>query len=207
MIGGINCRRVDRADVTGETDVSECVRCGALCDSRSRIVNGVGPTGAELLFVGEAPGRREDEGGEPFVGRSGDVLDAALRDNGLARGDVRITNCVRCRPPDNRDPTGEELANCRDYLEREIDAVDPTVVVTLGKVPSEHLLGRSVGVTDEAGSVCDARIAGSSRRLVVCVHPAATLYDPSQRETFEAAIAAAIDLVEGGGDQSRLGEF
>jgi DNA polymerase len=193
--------------VTGETDVSDCTRCEALCVSRSRIVNGTGPTDAELLFVGEAPGRKEDEGGEPFVGRSGDVLDSALRDNGFARSDVRITNCVRCRPPENRDPTTEELENCREYLEREIDSVDPSAIVALGKVPSEHLLGRSVGVTDEAGSVRDARIAGTTRRLVISVHPAATLYDPSQRETFGAAIAAAVDLVDGSGDQSRLGEF
>ncbi len=192
---------------TDATDVSDCRRCEALCDSRSRIVNGVGPTDAALLFIGEAPGRHEDEGGEPFVGRSGDVLDAALRDNGLARADVRITNCVRCRPPDNRDPTAEELSQCRGYLEREIDAVNPAAVVTLGKVPSEHLLGRSVGVTAEAGSVCEARIAGAARRVVVCVHPAATLYDPSQTEPFEASVAAAIELVEGGGDQSRLGDF
>jgi DNA polymerase len=205
--GGINSRDADRTDVTDEIDVSDCTRCEALCASRSRIVNGVGPGDAELLLVGEAPGRKEDEGGEPFVGRSGDVLDSALRDCGLARSDVRITNCVRCRPPENRDPTAEELENCRAYLEREIDGVDPTVIVALGKVPAEHLLGRSVGVTDEAGSVRDARIAGTTRRIVVSVHPAATLYDPGQREPFAEAIGAAIDLVDGGGDQSRLGEF
>ncbi len=193
--------------MTDEIDVSACTRCETLCASRSRIVNGVGPADAELLFVGEAPGRKEDEGGEPFVGRSGDVLDSALRDNGLARSDVRITNCVRCRPPENRDPTAEELQNCRSYLEREIDAVDPSVIVTLGKVPSEHVLGRSVGVTAEAGSVFDARIEDATRRVLVCVHPAATLYDPSQKETFEEAIASAVELVGGGGDQSRLGEF
>ncbi|MEF8777412.1 MAG: uracil-DNA glycosylase [Natronomonas sp.] len=193
--------------MTDEIDVSDCTRCDALCASRSRIVNGVGPPDSDLLFVGEAPGRQEDEQGEPFVGRSGDVLDEALRDEGLARRDVRITNCVRCRPPDNRDPTDEELSNCRSYLDREIDAVDPTVLVTLGKVPSEHLLGRSVGVTSEAGSVYDVRIEGTTRRIVVCVHPAATLYNPGQREPFEAAIGTAVDLLDGGGDQSRLGEF
>ena len=205
--GGINSGRVDSTDVPEEIDVSDCTRCAELCDARSRIVNGVGPADAELCFVGEAPGEREDETGDPFVGRSGDVLDDALRDLGLARRDVRITNCVRCRPPDNRDPTAEELANCRPHLERELDSVDPEVVVALGKVPAEHLLGRSVPVTAEAGSVHDARIAGTPRRVLVCVHPAATLYDPSQRETFAAALEAAVDEVDGGGDQSRLGEF
>ncbi|MFO7926923.1 MAG: uracil-DNA glycosylase [Halobacteriota archaeon] len=192
--------------MTDEIDVVDCTRCAELCASRSRIVNGVGPTDAALLFVGEAPGRQEDETGEPFVGRSGDVLDEALRDRGLARLDVRITNCVRCRPPDNRDPRAEELENCRSHLEREIDAVDPDVIVTLGKVPSEHLLGRSVAVTAEAGSIHDVRIAGTPRRTLVCVHPAATLYDPSQRETFAAALDAAVEFVDGG-DQSQLGDF
>jgi len=168
--------------VTDEIDVSGCTRCPDLCASRSRIVNGTGPTDAELLLVGEAPGRREDETG------------------------VRITNCVRCRPPENRDPTAEERANCRSYLEREIDAVDPAVVVAMGKVPAEHLLGRSVRVTAEAGEIAEIRIDGTPRAVLVCVHPAATLYDPSQRETFAAAIGAAAEFA-GGGDQSRLGDF
>ena len=191
-----------------DVDVTDCTRCAALCDSRSRIVNGVGPLDADLLFVGEAPGAQEDREGEPFVGRSGDVLTDALRDRGLARRDVRITNCVRCRPPDNRDPTVEERESCRSHLAREIEAVDPEIVVTLGKVPSEHLLGRSVAVTKEAGSLFDARIGEGSRRVLVCVHPAATLYDPSQRETFDAALDEALALVgTGDGGQSRLGEF
>lgn len=193
-----------------DTAVLECTRCEALCASRSRIVNGVGPTDADMLFVGEAPGSQEDAAGEPFVGRSGDVLTEALRDRGLARRDVRITNCVRCRPPDNRDPQKGELENCREYIEREIASVDPEVVVTLGKVPSEFLLGRSVAVTKEAGDLQDHRIGGRARRVLICVHPAATLYDPSQSETFGDALDAAVALVDGddGGDgQSRLGEF
>jgi len=187
-------------------EVTACERCEELVDSRSQIVNGVGPDDADLLFVGEAPGATEDEEGEPFVGRSGDVLDEALRDAGLDRSDVRITNCVRCRPPDNRDPTDAELANCRGYLEREIDLVDPAVVVTLGKVPAEHLLERSVAVTNEAGDVTEARLGETPRSVLVCVHPAASLYDPSQRETFERAIERAADFTDGG-DQSRLGDF
>jgi DNA polymerase len=124
---------------------------------------------------------------------------------------------VRCRPPENRDPHKEELTNCRDYLETEIDRVDPAVVVTLGKVPAEHLLDRSVAVTKEAGSVADARIAGESRRVLLSVHPAATLYDRSQQETFETAIREAVELAGlgdgdgggagGGSGQSRLGDY
>jgi len=186
--------------------VTECTRCPDLAECRSRIVNGVGPADADLLFVGEGPGANEDEQGEPFVGRSGTVLDDALRAAGLARADVRITNCVRCRPPENRDPRAGELENCREYLDREIDAVDPTVIVTLGKVPSEHLLDRDVGVTGEAGGTFDTEIAGETRTVMVSVHPAATLYDRSQEETFEETIQRAADLT-GAGGQSTLGSF
>ncbi|MDZ7746734.1 MAG: uracil-DNA glycosylase [Halobacteriales archaeon] len=191
-------------------DVTACERCPELCESRSRIVNGVGPADAELLFVGEGPGANEDEQGEPFVGRSGTVLDDALRDAGLARRDVRITNCVRCRPPENRDPTVDELDNCRAYLETEIERLDPKLIVTLGKVPSEHLLGRSVGVTNEAGELFDVRVSGSSYRLLVSVHPAATLYDRSQKETFETTISSAAEIAgvsDSESGQSRLGDY
>ncbi|WP_018256843.1 uracil-DNA glycosylase [Halomicrobium katesii] len=188
-------------------DVTDCERCGDLVDSRSRIVDGTGPPEADLLFVGEAPGAQEDADGEPFVGRSGDVLDDALREAGLDRGDVRITNCVRCRPPDNRDPRQAELANCRPYLEREIELVDPELIVTLGKVPAEHLLERDVAVTSEAGDVFDPEIGGQRRELLISVHPAATLYDRSQADTFDDAIATAADYTDEDSGQRRLGDF
>jgi DNA polymerase len=188
-----------------DPDVTDCERCPALLDSRSRIVNGTGPTEADLLFVGEAPGEREDERGEPFVGRSGDVLDDGLQKAGLARTDVRITNCVRCRPPDNRDPHMSELEHCREHLQAELAAVDPVLVVALGKVPAEHLLDRDVAVTSEAGTVHEADL-DTVRRVLVCVHPAATLYDRSQAETFEGALATAADYA-GDGGQSTFGDF
>ncbi|WP_416838570.1 uracil-DNA glycosylase [Haloferax sp. DFSO52] len=190
--------------------VTACEKCPELVASRSRIVNGVGPEDADLLFLGEAPGAKEDEGGEPFVGRSGSVLDDALREAGLARADVRITNCVRCRPPDNRDPKAEELSNCRGYLAREFELVDPKLVVTLGKVPSQHLLDRSVAITNESGSVVDARLGESSYRVLLSVHPAATLYDRGQREGFFETIARAADLsglADSSDGQSSLGDF
>lgn len=186
--------------------VGGCTRCSDLVDSRSQIVNGAGRTDADLLFVGEAPGEQEDKQGDPFVGRSGDVLDDGLRDVGLDRSDVRITNCVRCRPPENRDPTATERANCRGYLDREIAAIDPELVVTLGKVPSEALLERSVGVTSAAGDVFDLTVGESRWKLLVCVHPAATLYDPSQRDVFERTLQTAADYA-GDGGQATLGEW
>lgn len=192
--------------------VTACERCPDLVESRSRIVNGTGRADADLLFVGEGPGTQEDQQGEPFVGRSGSVLDEALRERGLHREDVRITNCVRCRPAENRDPTAGELDNCRAYLDYEISEVDPELLVTLGKVPSEHLLERSVAVTEEAGTVYDHRIAGQSRRVLVCVHPAATLYDRSQEDTFARALDEAVavtgrDPASEERGQSRLGDY
>ncbi|WP_049969497.1 uracil-DNA glycosylase [Haladaptatus cibarius] len=188
-------------------EVTDCEQCPALVDCRSQIVNGTGPEDADLLFVGEGPGANEDEQGEPFVGRSGSVLDDRLRDAGLSRADVRITNCVRCRPPENRDPTKEELGNCRAYLEREIELVNPDVIVTLGKVPSQHLLDRNVAVTSEAGSIVNAELGGELRDVLICVHPAATLYDRSQESTFESAIEKAATMAGSSGGQSSLGEF
>lgn len=198
-------------------EVEGCTRCPALVDSRSQIVNGTGPANADVMLVGEGPGATEDEQGEPFVGRSGDVLTEKLREVGLDRETVRITNCVRCRPPNNRDPSKEELGNCRGYLEAEIDLVDPEVIVTLGKVPGEHLLGRSVAVTKEAGSLESVRIGETSRRVLVCIHPAAMLYDRSQEETLTETLREAAELAgvdgnggnggNGGSGQKRLGEF
>ncbi|ADD05026.1 uracil-DNA glycosylase [Natrialba magadii ATCC 43099] len=186
--------------------VTECERCPALVDSRSQIVNGTGPEDADILFVGEGPGAQEDSQGEPFVGRSGSVLDDQLRIVGLDRDTVRITNCVRCRPPENRDPTTDELENCRSYLEQEIELLDPDVIVTLGKVPTEHLLDRDVAVTKEAGSVEDVRVNGTPRRLLICVHPAATLYDRSQEETFESALERAAELAGVDGSENTSGQ-
>lgn len=190
--------------------VGDCQRCPGLVESRSQIVNGTGPTDAEIVFVGEAPGANEDSEGEPFVGRSGSVLDDALREAGLTRTEVRITNSVRCRPPDNRDPTSEELDNCRGYLAAELAAIDPEIVVTLGKVPAENLLDRSVAVTNESGDVFDARLGETAVRVLVCLHPAATLYDGSVRETFFETIERAADLAgetDGGDGQARLGDW
>ncbi len=174
--------------------VKSCERCSALVRSRRRIVNGVGDRDADLVFVGEAPGQREDDLGEPFVGRSGDILTEKLDDLGVARGEVRITNSVRCRPPDNRDPRKKELANCRSYLFREIRAVDPEAVCTLGRVPTGNLLGGSFKMSDVVGDVRELQIETEVYPLVPCYHPAAMLYDRSKEDRFEAVLEKAAIL-------------
>ncbi len=196
------------------TVITECSRCPQLVNSRSQIVNASGPIETSLLFVGEAPGADEDTEGKPFIGRSGAVLTDALEEAGVDREDVRITNAVRCRPPDNRNPTQDELGSCKGYLAKEINVVDPSIVVTLGKVPSEHLLERSIRVTAESGDVDEARIGGGRYRVVISLHPAATLYDTSQMSTFVETISRAVELAGMGerstgqsGGQSALDDY
>lgn len=186
--------------------VTECYRCSSLVCSRSQIVNGTGPLDSQLLLVGEAPGEQEDTMGTPFVGRSGDILDEVLRDAGIQRERVRITNCVRCRPPDNRDPTDEELQNCYEYLVNEIMVSSPRIVVALGKVPSEKLLGRAVTVTKEIGTVVPWSIGDEEYPMMISAHPAATIYNPSLRGSLEEAFRAAGSWLDSG-DQRTLSEY
>jgi len=138
------------------------------------VVFGSGSPTADLMFVGEAPGAREDEQGVPFVGRSGQLLDRLLTEElGMDRSDCYIANVVKCRPPENRDPRPDEIAACRPYLERQLGLVDPTVVVTLGNFSSKLLLGTGVGITKLRGQAY--RFGDPERHLVPTFHPAAAL--------------------------------
>lgn len=177
-------------------EVRNCTLCSDLVESRSQIVNGRGDGDARLVLIGEAPGQVEDDEGLPFVGRSGEILEDTLTKFGVEPHAVRITNCVRCRPPDNRDPRVGERRNCRGHLDVEIGAIDPAVVLTLGRVPAEELLDESIAVTKRAGDIIEIDIAGATRQLVIGLHPAATMYDRSMLSTFESAVETAIDLAE-----------
>lgn len=178
-------------DETGA--VTNCTDCPKLVECRSRIVNGVGPTDAPLMIVGEAPGKNEDEGGEPFVGRSGTVLVETLNEYGVSRSQVRISNCVRCRPPDNRDPTATECSNCSSYLHDEIALVEPDIVLGVGRVPSEQLTGASLAVTKESGDVYSRTFSEYETEVMVGLHPAFILRDGSYRDVFESTVEDAIE--------------
>lgn len=121
-------------------ELGDCTRCG-LHEGRTHIVFGEGNPGARLMFVGEGPGFREDQTGRPFVGRAGELLDRMIAAMGLARGDTYIANIVKCRPPNNRDPHPNEVATCLPFLHRQIAAIQPEVIVTLGKPAARALLG------------------------------------------------------------------
>ena len=148
-----------------------CTRC-PLAATRTQVVFGVGDPDADLMFVGEAPGREEDLRGEPFVGRSGRLLDRLLAEElGIARSAVYIANVVKCRPPDNRDPRPDEIAACRPYLAAQVDLIAPKVVVTLGNFATRLLLETDQGITSVRG-------AAYPMGDVLCVptfHPAAAL--------------------------------
>jgi uracil-DNA glycosylase len=113
-------------------EVAQCTKC-SLCKSRTRTVPGEGDASAKLMFIGEAPGYHEDQQGRPFVGQSGDLLNKLLKALNIPREDVFIANVVKCRPPGNQDPTPDQIAACKPYLDRQIGAIDPRVIVTLGR--------------------------------------------------------------------------
>jgi len=131
-------------------ELGECERCN-LAKTRTKIVFGVGDPKAGLMFVGEGPGAEEDARGEPFVGRAGKKLDEMIRAIGLQRSDVYIANIVKCRPPGNRDPAPDEVSTCMPFLIRQIGAIRPTVIVTLGSPATKTLLNTKVGITKLRG--------------------------------------------------------
>ncbi|HEX9977922.1 MAG TPA: uracil-DNA glycosylase [Acidimicrobiia bacterium] len=149
---------------------SGCTRC-ALAATRTTVVFGVGDPGADLMFVGEAPGFHEDQQGLPFVGAAGKLLDRLLGEIGLRRDQVYIANVLKCRPPGNRDPLPDEIESCQDYLRRQLELVDPRVVVTLGNFATKLLLKRDVGITRLRGQV----FPWWRRHLIPTLHPAAAL--------------------------------
>jgi DNA polymerase len=148
-----------------------CTAC-ALSATRTKVVFGSGSPDADLMFVGEAPGKNEDLQGQPFVGAAGRLLDQLLAEAGIARDRVYIANVLKCRPPANRDPRPEEIDACKGYLRRQLELVDPRVVVTLGNFATKLLLRTETGIT---------RLRGTSypwwrdKMLVPTYHPAAAL--------------------------------
>jgi DNA polymerase len=150
---------------------TSCTRC-PLAEGRTQVVFGVGDPNADLVFVGEAPGREEDLRGEPFVGRSGQLLDRLVSEEiGLSRERFYIMNTVMCRPPGNRDPLPNELESCRSWLHAKLDAIRPKVVVTLGNFAARELLGTTDGITKLRGRSYPYR----NGVLIPTFHPAAVL--------------------------------
>jgi uracil-DNA glycosylase len=162
-----------------------CTRC-PLHQSRTTVVFGAGHADADLMLIGEAPGANEDRMGLPFVGQAGKLLEKLLAEIGLDRKDVWICNVLRCRPPDNRDPHPNEIEACQDYLWRQIDLIEPTVIGTLGNFSTKLLRADTTGISRLHGRE-DVRIIGPRAvRLYPLYHPAAALYTPSMLEALRA---------------------
>jgi len=154
-----------------EREASGCTRC-SLAQGRTQVVFGVGDPQADLMFVGEGPGAQEDLQGEPFVGRSGQLLDRlVLEELGLTRDRFYIANAVKCRPPGNRDPQPDEIATCRPWLESQIELIEPRVIVTLGNFATKLLLDTTEGITRVRGRAYPFRTG----MVVPTFHPAAAL--------------------------------
>ena len=159
-----------------------CNRCKLHGLGRRQIVFGVGNPSADLMFVGEAPGADEDEQGEPFVGRAGQLLTKIIEAIGLKREDVYIANVIKCRPPGNRNPEPDEVERCQPFLFRQIDAIKPKVIVALGKFAAQALLQTTEPITRIRGR--ESRYRGAT--LIPTFHPAYLLRNPSsKREVWE----------------------
>jgi DNA polymerase len=167
---GSPARRLHELTLLAEK-CSRCTRCPELAATRTQTVFGVGPVGAEVVFVGEAPGADEDRLGEPFVGAAGQLLNRIIAACGMRREDIFICNILRCRPPGNRQPKPEEAANCREYLENSIELVRPKAICCWGAVAAQNLLGTRVGITKLRGRFYEYR----GIPVLCTFHPAALL--------------------------------
>lgn len=182
-----------------------CTRCPHLVATRTQVVFGAGNADADLMFVGEAPGRDEDLKGIPFVGRAGRLLESLLAEIGLTREDVFIANVLKCRPPDNRNPTADEIERCSPWLMRQLELIRPTVVVTLGNFATKLIREDPTSITRIRGRVELRRIGTRTVRLLPVLHPAAALYTPSNRELLQSDFALIAGLLAQGAPE-QLGE-
>lgn len=179
------------------SEVLVCDKC-RLCKGRTNAVPGVGNPQAKILFIGEGPGKDEDLQGEPFVGRAGKLLTALLEKIGIERKDVFITNVVKCRPPNNRDPEDDEVEACWPYLDRQIHLIDPRVIVTLGRHSMKRFLP---GYTISSVHGEPKRRQSDGRIIFPLYHPAMALYKPTMLDVLEKdmlKLKAMLDKIEEG---------
>ncbi len=162
-------------------EMKQCTAC-VLHETRTQVVPGVGDINADWMFVGEAPGADEDKKGEPFVGRAGKLLDKMLKAIGFERSEVYIANVVKCRPPDNRNPRPEEIESCNSFLKRQIQLVKPKVIITLGKIATDALLGGDFPIGKLRGQQHSYKLNDSvDIPLFVTYHPAYLLRSPTKK--------------------------
>ncbi len=191
--------KTHRLSVLDETQVKGCTKCG-LSSTRTQTVFGQGNAGARLVFVGEAPGYEEDKKGLAFVGRAGQLLTQMIEAMGLSRDDVFICNVLKCRPPQNRDPSADEILACSPYLREQIAVINPAVVVTLGAPASKTLLNTAQGIGKLRGRFHDYALpadSGGSRTipLMPTYHPAYLLRSPAEKGKSWADLQLVMGLL------------
>lgn len=189
-----------RLSVLNETQVKDCTRCG-LSSTRTQTVFGQGDANARLVFVGEAPGFEEDKQGLAFVGRAGQLLTKMIQAMGLTREEVFICNVLKCRPPENRDPTADEILACADYLREQITVINPEVLVALGAPAAKTLLGTVQSIGKLRGRFHDYYVSGVAGEglsipLMPTYHPAYLLRSPGEKAKTWSDLQAVMELME-----------
>jgi len=174
---------------TIKQNVIKCTKCD-LCKTRTNAVPGKGNFQSDVIFVGEAPGRNEDQKGEPFIGVAGKKLSIALDEAGISRDDVYITNIVKCRPPNNRVPKTSERETCQEYLKQEISIIKPEIICILGNTAFNSILGGSE-ITKFRGKV----VRKDNLLYFLTIHPAATIYNQKLIDVLKSDIEKLFELI------------
>jgi len=183
----ISLSKIEKEIKQIEQDVTNCRRCG-LWKTRNNPVAGEGAVTAKVMFIGEAPGYNEDMQGRPFVGKAGKILDELLHSVGFERKEIYIANILKCRPPKNRDPLGDEIKACTSYLDKQIMAIEPKVIVTLGNFASSYVLEKfgfqaeKIGKTH--GKIFHIKNLLFDARIIPLYHPAAAVYNPNMKDVL-----------------------
>ena len=173
-----------------QQDIKICKKC-ELCNTRNNAVPGIGDENADVVFIGEAPGKNEDLHGEPFIGTAGKRLDDALENAGLTRSSVYITNIVKCRPPNNRVPNDTEKSMCNNYLEEELQIINPKIICLLGNTPFYSILGGKE-ISKNHGQI----IHKNNRVYFISFHPAATIYNQKLLDVFKNDIKKLVNELQ-----------
>lgn len=173
-----------------EKSIENCSKC-KLCSTRQNIVFGVGNKDANIMFIGEGPGADEDKQGEPFVGRAGKLMNMAFGIVGIKREEVYIANIVKCRPPSNRDPQEDEANACMDYLRNQVLLVKPKVIVLLGRIALQNILGKEYKITASRGKWIEKK----GINYMPTWHPAALLRDETKKIDFISDLKKVINFM------------
>ena len=174
-----------------EESIKGCEKC-KLCQKRQNIVFGVGNKNAQIMFIGEGPGADEDRLGEPFVGKAGKLMNLAFQAVGIKREEVYIGNIVKCRPPNNRDPEKDEVEACINYLRNQVVLIKPKVIVLLGRIALQNILGQEYKITASRGKWIEKK----GIHYMPTWHPAALLRDETKKEDFINDLLKVVEFFE-----------